>query len=199
MTPHPDFARFFNTFKSTPALFIPYQADVFRQTQPRWMSLPYRFTGVGSVVTGARWSAKSLIPALYASLDLPTLTTEVYQKALRYGWAPSEFPGPQLVVRMRWELQRVVDLTLTATTKALGVTKRELIQCDWQGEQAARREALTQAIGRAAFENLAEGLIVPSARQVGGVNMVYYPSHRQAGSKVVTADEADIPFVHGLA
>ena len=35
------------------------------------------------------------------------------------------------------------------------------------------REALTQAIARAAFEHLAEGLVMPSARLKGGVNIHY--------------------------
>lgn len=198
MTPHPDFPFFFDVFKSTPALFGSYNANVFRQSQPRWMSLPYRFTGIGSVMTGARWSVKGLMPTLYASLDPHTLSDEAYHKARRYGWNPDEFPGPQLVVRMRWNLQRVVDLTLAATRKALAVTKRDLIECDWPTEQSHGREALTQAIGRAAFENLGEGLVVPSARRAGGVNMVYYPAHRQAGSSIGTADETNIPFTHGL-
>lgn len=118
--PHPQFDRFFATLKRAPALFVPFGADVFRQTQPRWMSLPYRFTGIGSVMSGARWSVKGLIPTLYASLDPQTLSAEVYYKALRYGWKPSEFPGPQLVVRMHWDFKRVLNLTVPASLRQPG-------------------------------------------------------------------------------
>jgi hypothetical protein len=73
-----------------------------------------------------------------------------------------------------------------------------MTSCDWLAEQAAGREAVTQAIARAAFENLAEGLVVPSARNPGGVNLVYYPNHRKDGSVIQTLNETAIPFMHGL-
>ena len=57
---------------------------------------------------------------------------------------------------------------------------------------------MTQAIARAAFEHLAEGLIVPSARLKGGVNVVCFPTHRQNGTLIQTLDEANVPFTHGL-
>src|SRR5256885_1874032 len=55
-----------------------------------------------------------------------------------------------------------------------------------------------KAIARAAFEQLAEGLIVPSARLKGGVNIVFFPSHRRDGTLIQTLDEANVPFTHGL-
>jgi RES domain-containing protein len=198
MTPHLSFQRFFDVLKASPNLFRPRKADVFRQSHPDWLSRPYRFTGVGSVFGGARWSVKGLMPTLYASLDPVTLSAEAYYKTLEYGWTAEEFRGPQLTIRMRWELQRVLDLTAADVRKALGITKKEMVECDWWTEQNEDREAVTQALGRAAFENLAEGLIVPSARRASGINIVYYPSHRQPGTTISTSDEAAIPFRHGL-
>ena len=197
MTPHNYFPHFFEVLKQNPALFTSRKEEVFRQGLPRWMSLPYRFTGVGSVSAGARWSVQGLMPALYASTDLKTLSAESYYKSLRYGWTPAQFQ-PQLVVQMRWEFQRVVDLTNATTLKALKVTKKAMTSCDWFAEQAAGREPITQAIARAAFENLAEGLAVPSARRPGGVNLVFYPTHRRDGTVIQTLNEAAIPFMHGL-
>jgi len=197
MNPHKDFPHFFNVLKNNPALFTPWKDDVFRQGLPRWMSLPYRFTGVGSVLAGARWSVQRLMPAVYASTDLATLSAEAYYKSRRYGWTAAQFQ-PQLVVNMRWELQSVVHLTTVAMLKALGVTRKEIVSCDWCAEQAAGRESVTQAIARAAFENLVEGLVVPSARRTGGVNIVYYPTHRRPGTLIQTLNEAAIPFMHGL-
>lgn len=61
------------------------------------------------------------------------------------------------------------------------------------------REALTPAIARAAFEHLAEGLAVPSARRKGGVNIIYYPSHRRDGTVIQTLNPAALPpDMHGL-
>lgn len=140
---------------------------------------------------------RGLIPAVYASTDLATLSAEAYFKARRYGWTVAQFQ-PQLVVSMRWELQAVVDLTSPATLKAFQIAKKEILDCDWCAEQTGGREAVTQAIARAAFEHLAEGLVVPSARRLGGVNLVYYPTHRREGTVIRTLNETAIPFMHGL-
>ncbi len=78
MTPHPDFPRFLDVLKNHPTLFISWKGGVFRQTLPRWASLPYRFTGVGAALAGGRWSVRHLIPAVHGSTDLSTLGAEAY-------------------------------------------------------------------------------------------------------------------------
>lgn len=168
-----------------------------RQSAPRWQSKPYRFTGVGSALAGARWSAQFLMPTVYASTHPDTLHAEAYYKGRRYGWSPADFKT-QLIIGMHWELQAVVDLTSPTTLKALGVKKSEILKCAWYAEQQAGNEPVTQAIARAAFEHCAEGLVVPSARHSGGVNIVYYPPHRRDGTLIETLDEGNIPFLHGL-
>jgi RES domain-containing protein len=197
MKPHKDFPHFFNVLGNTPALLTPRAEDVFRQGVPQWISRPYRYTGVGSVFKGARWSVKALMPTLYASTDLATLAAEAYYKSQRAGWTVAQFQ-PQLTIHMRWELQGVVDLTNAATLAALNVTANAILTCDWEAEQAKGDEPVTQAIARAAFENMAEGLVVPSARHPGGINLVYYPSHRRDGTVINTLGENLIPFMHGL-
>jgi RES domain-containing protein len=137
------------------------------------------------------------MPAVYASSDVRTLLDEAYYKSRRYGWKPADF-RTQLAVKMNWRLNRMLDLTDAATLRELGVSKNALKNCDWKASQDAGDEALTQAIARAAFENMAEGLVVPSARNVTGINLVYYPSHRLAGTVIQTLNEEDIPFRHGL-
>ncbi|HEY5912551.1 MAG TPA: RES family NAD+ phosphorylase [Verrucomicrobiae bacterium] len=100
---------------------------------------------------------------------------------------------------MHWELQSVVDLTTPAIRTALKVTLKEIVTADWDAEQTAGREPVTQAIARAAFEHLAEGLIVPSARRKGGVNVVYFPSHRRDGTVIQILNPGTLPpDMHGL-
>lgn len=193
---HQNFPEFFHVLSDARWL-TPWKGDVVRQSDPRWLSKPYRFTGVGSVLAGARWTVKWLMPTVYASTHPDTLHAEAYYKGRRYGWSRVDFKA-QLIVGMHWELQAVVDLTSAATLKALAVKRSDLLACDWDAEQKAGREPVTQAIARAAFENFAEGLVVPSARHHGGVNIVYYPPHRRDGSLIETLDDDNIPFRHGL-
>jgi len=179
------------------AMYAPWRGDVVRQSKPRFMSQPYRMTGAGSVIKGARWSVRGLMPTVYGSNNPATLAAEANYKGLKYGWTAADLKA-QLMIGMHFELQSVVDLTAAATQQALGVTLNDTINCDWDAEQTAGREALTQAIARAAFEREAEGLIVPCARLTGGVNLVYYPTHRRTGSTIQTLNPTDIPFMHGL-
>lgn len=138
-----------------------------------------------------------MMPAVYASTNPDTLNAEAYNKGRRYGWSAADFKA-QLIVAMHWQLQAVVNLTTPAVLEDLGVKKSDILACDWDAEQKAGKEPVTQAIARAAFENFAEGLVVPSARHRGGVNLVYYPAHRRDGTMIQTLDEENIPFVHGL-
>ncbi len=197
MKPHTDFQKFFNALKSNPGFFKGKKEEVFRQGIPRWMSRQFRFTGLGSANAGGRWTVKGLMPTVYASTHPTTLAKEANYKSLHYGWTPSQFK-PQIIVGMKWELQKVLNLMDPVILTALNLTHAKLTLCDWEGEQMAGKEALTQALGRAAFENLAEGLVVPSARQAGGINMVYYPSNRLDGSVIQTSNESEIPFIHGI-
>jgi len=138
------------------------------------------------------------MPAVYASTNPATLGAEVYYKGLIHGWAREDF-HPQLLVGMHWELQAVVDLTSARAREALNVTHEQIVSVDWDAEQNEGREPVTQAIARAAFEHLAEGLIVPSARRRGGVNIVYFPSHRRDGTLIETINpKAHPPDMHGL-
>jgi RES domain-containing protein len=151
-TAHADFPKFFKAL-SEPALFTAWKGDVVRQSIPRWLSEPYRFTGAGSLLAGGRWTVQRLMPTVYASTEPDTLHAEAYYKARRYGWTRADF-NAQLIIGMHWELQAVLDLTSAEILRLLKVKKSEILQCNWSAEQKAGRESLTQAIARAAFETL---------------------------------------------
>jgi RES domain-containing protein len=162
------------------------------------MARAFRLTGAGAVLAGGRWGVKGIMPAVYASTDPATLAAELNYKGLRYGWTQADFHA-QLRVGMRWELQAVVDLTAGPTLRALRVTRATIIGVDWLADQTAGREPVTQAVARAAFENMAEGLVVPSARQPGGVNVVLFPCHRRDGTVLTTLNAGQLPpDMHGL-
>jgi RES domain-containing protein len=195
-TPHPMFGKWYAQLNGPSALArITWSGDVFRATLPKWMSRPYRLTGVGSVLSGGRWNVKSLVPVMNFGTTAAVTAAEADAKAIRNGWPPGSL-SPQTRVAFHLQLQSVLDFTNAAALRALGIKKTELTGCDWEAEQTAGREALTQAL--AAFETYAEGLIVPSARLKGGVNVVVFPAHLMSGSTIAAQDEANIPFMHGL-
>ena len=195
-TAHMDFSRIYAALKDG-ALFKPWQGDVLRSTAPRWVSSPYRFTGTGALLAGGRWNNLKLLPAVYLADSVETLNAEAEAWARRYGWKVADLK-PQTRITVRLELQAMLDLTSPDSLRTLGFTAKRLTSCDWKAEQDAGREALTQAVARAAFETMSEGLIAPSARHPGGANIVLFPCHRRDGSVVLTKNEGDIPFMHGL-
>lgn len=196
MTPHPDFPRVFAALKDG-ALLRPWRGDLLRATAPRWVSRPYRLSGAGALLAGGRWNNPKLIPAVYLADSVDTLNAEAEAWARRHGWRVADLK-PQTRITVRLELQAVLDLTAPDTLRILGVTTDRLTACAWKADQDAGREALTQAIARAAFETMAEGLVAPSARHPGGANLVFFPCHRRDGSIVRTNDEDAIPAMHGL-
>lgn len=193
---HPDFARFYADMGNG-GILRPWRGDVLRAVAPRWVSRPYRFTGTGALLAGGRWNTKHLVPAVYFSDSVGTLNAEAEAWAERHGFKVADLK-PQTRITVQLELQSVLNLTARTTLATLGVTESELTSCDWKAEQDADLEPLTQALGRAAFELGVEGLVAPSARHVGGANIVLFQCHRRDRSIVQTHDEADIPFVHGL-
>jgi RES domain-containing protein len=161
------------------------------------MSRPYRLTGVGSVLAGGRWNVQKLIPALYFSTDAATVTAEADASAVSAGF-PSGSIEPQTRIAFALKLQSVIDLTDANLLGNLGLSADQLLTCNWQSEQSNGREALTQAISRAAFEHIVEGLVVPSAQRPGGVNVIVFPAHLLQTSNITAHNESQIPFVHGL-
>jgi RES domain-containing protein len=195
---HPLFSEWFTLLDNSGGpLRTAWTGDVFRATEPKWMSRPYRLTGVGAVLAGGRWNVRNLMPAIYFATIAATAAAEADAESIRQGW-PASGLRAQTRVPFRLSLQSVVDLTIPATLKRLHVKKSDLTGCDWEADQLAGREALTQAVARAAFENRVEGLVVPSARRRDGANVIVFPTHLQARSSIVAYDEAGIPFAHGL-
>ena len=91
-------------------------------------------------------------------------------------------------------MRRVLDLTDAGVRRLLGVSERRLLDEPWREMQKKGREALTQAVGRLAYEADWEGLLAPSAARKGGVNLVLFPANLKApGSWLRIVNKADLP------
>ena len=98
-----------------------------------------------------------------------------------YAGMPYPFRTPRLLVTIELSLRRVLDLSLEQARKDLNVSL-EILNQDWRKIQDQGQESFTQTLGRAVFENGGEGLLVPSARVPGSINVVYFPENKQRGS-----------------
>jgi len=108
---------------------------------------------------------------------------EVQAAAKYYGTSvSSSFPSTVFEVEM--QLNRFIDLTERHVLRALQVRVGDLTGCDFRAENGAGKEALTQAIGRAAWVEGYDGLLVPSSVRRGARNLVCFPQNMRAGAHI---------------
>ena len=184
-------------FASHPALVgSSWQGDTFRFGSLRYLRPRDILSGLGSFKVGGRFNAPGSFPAVYASLDKATAATELDARARYYG-LNTDALQPAVLVAVEMRLQASVDLRQPAVLAALSVTLDAIATCDWRAAQAAGREALTQGLGRAAYEAGLEALLVPSAQVPDGVNLVYFPGACRAGSTTRIHQDAELIRVAG--
>ena len=83
------------------------------------------------------------------------------------------------------KLQRVLDLTDGQVRQRCRVSDKRMVSERWWREIFYDREALTQALGRAAASAGFEGIVVPSAAdRPHGVNVIVFTYNLLAGSRV---------------
>src|SRR4051794_7578588 len=102
-TPHPMFGSWYAILSGADRpTRSKWSGDVFRAALPKWMSRPYRLTGVGSVLTGGRWNVKSLVPPMNFGTTAAVTAAEADAKAIRSGWPPGSL-SPQTRVAFHLE------------------------------------------------------------------------------------------------
>lgn len=178
---HPDNFRLHAALRKCLRLAGPWQGAIYRFAEVEYANRGDLLSGTGSRINGGRWNPPGRFNCVYGALEPATAQEEAFATYDKYG-IPRSKSTPKVQVAVTFDLHNVLDITPNAVLKALGVTRRELAAVDWEAEQDAGQEALTQAIGRLAFDERLEALIVPSSRVVGGKNLILFPGRRIAGS-----------------
>jgi RES domain-containing protein len=168
----------------------------------RSSSMPYAnrddlLTGEGSRRHATRWCRAHLCRIVYASLDVRTANEEGLAHYRYYGYADAD-ALPRVLAAAQASLQRVLDLTQSRIRRTLGVTTRQLVGEDWRACNQRGEEALTQAIGRLAWDSVWwEGLLLPSAANPGGINLMAFPGNQLPGSFLVALNPGRLPAQPG--
>ena len=134
-------------------------------------------TGEGSRIHGGRWNRPSSFATVYASFSDTTALAESKANYLYYGVDPAD-ALPRTLVAVDIRLSSVLDLTNGMIRK----TGTRMRNDDWRAWNKRGAESLTQAIGRAAYEQSLEGLIVPACD--GGRNLVWFPGNLRSRAKI---------------
>jgi RES domain-containing protein len=189
ITAHPEFEKWRRRIDIQSQSFQPWTGAVYRVTTLNYPNPKSILQGEGSFRYGGRWNAIGSFRAVYGSTEDTVAVAESRANA-EYAGMPYPFRTPRLLVTIELSLRRVLDLSLEPARKDLEITLEMLSQEDWRKIQEQRRESFTQTLGRAVFENGSEGLLAPSARVSGGVNVVYFPGNKQ-GASVVRVYESE--------
>lgn len=138
-----------------------------------WEGDVYRFTLVHRAahrenVQGARWNPPD-VPAIYTALDAETVRAELVYALT--SWSPRPKLEKFVLHRIHVVLRRVVDLRSQRLLQRMGLEPEALASEDMKA---------CQAIGHAAHWLSVGGLLVPSARNPEGCNLVVFPDKQPA-------------------
>ncbi|MBL8862222.1 MAG: RES family NAD+ phosphorylase [Planctomycetes bacterium] len=173
-------ARFRRALEDVASRGVRITGPRFRATSPRWAASRRLLDGEGARRGGGRWNPPG-IPVAYLS-DTPEAALTGYPAGLRSAGFAVNGGLPAVIAWGEVDLHRVLDLkqpTVRARLKA-----RPGLALDWRAENEAGREAVSQALGRAAREAGFEGLLVPSAVVHGVMNLVVFVDRIGRSSRV---------------
>jgi len=169
----------------------PFAGFVYRVIAERWRETP--LSAIGSIRAGGRFNAPNTFPVLYCADSQMTAMLEV--EALfttadgRLKGAPRD---PDLVLSLRCQLARVLDLTSDHFYGELGTTHKELVSLNPSRFilNARGEEAPTQVLGAAcSFSGRISALKVPSAAHSDGYCLDILHDSLVLGEHVSVLDE----------
>jgi RES domain-containing protein len=196
MPQHPDTRRLARAMERCFRYVIPWSGNVYRSTSPKYANTSDLATGAGAKVSGGRWNPPGSFHTIYASLDPETAMSEALAHFRRFR-IPLTSAMPRVFAALSVQLTRVLDFRLGSVRRTLRVSVRRFSGEAWWQKQKLGEEALTQAIGRLAWEAGWEGILVPSAAHRGSTNLIVFPDNLDPPSswiQILNASELSPPY-----
>jgi RES domain-containing protein len=191
MKRYPDTDRLLRALGKCLPQAITWTGELFRSASPKYANKDDIITGAGSKAAGARWNPPGEFHTVYASLDVETAVAEALQHFRYYG-LPVSKAMPRVIVALEAELERVLDLRDGEIRRMLVVSEKRMLTEPWREVQRKGCEALTQSIGRLAFDLDIQALLVPSAALKGASNLIVFPANLEPPKswlRIVNRDE----------
>ena len=170
----------------------PFSGFVYRVIAERWRESP--LSTAGSIRVGGRYNVPNTFPVLYCA---DSQITAMFEVEALFATADGQLRGvardPDLVLSIRCELARVLDLTDSSFHKELGTTRDELVSLTPSRFMANARgeEVPTQALGAAcSFSGRISVLKVPSAAHDEGYCLDIFPDSMLIGEHLSIVDNS---------
>jgi RES domain-containing protein len=173
-------------------LVAPWSGDIYRFSAPAWSTTNELLTGAGALWAGGRWHPVGQFRAVYAGLDPLTALEESLAHFRRFNLS-IRTAMPKMVNAVAVKLHGVLDLTNGLVRQRLVLSEKRILQESWWEREAKDEEALTQVVGRVAWELGLEALLVPSAARPGGTGIVYFPDHKDSRSTLEVINPDQLP------
>jgi RES domain-containing protein len=170
--PNPRYSEFVHRIRRLSPGPADWAGVTFRSVELEHASPDGILNGERSRKFGGRWNAPGTFPVLYSSRRPGTAIEEAFQLAADYELSPEDL-RPRITCGVEWDLARVLDLTRPNLPGWLELT--EWMQENFLRINNAGFETLCQAFGRAARNSTISGILCPSARVQGGVNLFVFP------------------------
>ena len=160
--------------------------EIYRSASPKYATSRDLLTGGGSRKYGGRWNPVG-IAAVYGSLAPETAMEETLAHSRYYG-LPVHASMPRTFVAISFSLKSVLDLTDGQVRQMLGISDKRLLDCDWH---AAEETPITQSVGRAVYDADLEALLVRSAADRTGQNLVIFVGNlgRASSLEVISPEQ----------
>jgi RES domain-containing protein len=186
--PHPDFDEIKQAVAALSKKGRTFSGVCYRCTEPQFAD--QIVSGLGSQLHGARWTPKNSFPTVYLCGSVEAALQEYLARGRRMRLPDYK----SLPMVMAWVRVKTADL-LDITDADIAAVINPLLEKDkihWRAIQD-RREAVSQAVGRAIKEICFSGLIAPSQALPGGKNIVVFPQ------KLTPADALGAPALKPVA
>jgi RES domain-containing protein len=192
VTPHPDYKKIYAASRRLLGDAAGFRGTLYRACDPTYANTRDLLTGEGSRKYGGRWNAPGAFAVVYLAESLEGAVAETLGLVGRYG-LDAAARLPLTLVAVDAVLLTVLDLTDARVRRMIGVTVAAMVNCEWRAENRAGREALTQALARAAFELGAGGVIVPSAVKRTLRNIDVFPGNLSGGARLTIRSSDKLP------
>lgn len=155
----------------------------YRYLTPRWSYLP--LSGAGAASNGGRFNRPG-IEALYLGTEPETALAELKQGA--------SIASPATLAAYRVRADRIVDFT-GGFDAATWSPEWAAWDADWKHiARIERKTPPSWALSDALIVSGSSGLLFPSTRRPGGINLVLFPANLTSGETVEVYDpQGDLP------
>jgi RES domain-containing protein len=177
--PHPNHRRILAAVKSLATHAAALAGVWYRCVET---SFPHEIiSGEGARTHGGRWNPLGSFRTVYLSASPETALQEYLARARRMKW-PDHKSLPMVMAGVEVSTSRILDLRLPEVAAGIAPILTAEKQ-EWRLIQA-RREAASQAVGRAVREAGLQGLLAASQQVTGGTNLIVFPDKLRRRDKL---------------